>query len=137
MLIFNRFVLLTALAGVVTMFCDSYTTPADHIIGLLVGGGAFAALYYGAILVLKREGMGLGDVKLVAAAGLLLGWQKLLLAILLGSVLGSIVLVAVNRLKDQERDTEYPFGPFLVGGILLALLAGEPIITWYLGVLLG
>jgi leader peptidase (prepilin peptidase)/N-methyltransferase len=81
--------------------------------------------------------MGLGDVKLVAAAGLLLGWQKLLLAILLASVLGSIVLVAVNRLKNQERDTEYPFGPFLVGGILLALLAGEPIITWYLGVLLG
>ena len=61
----------------------------------------------------------------------------LLLAILLASVLGSIVLVAVNRLRNQDRDTEYPFGPFLVGGILLALLAGEPIITWYLGVLLG
>lgn len=137
MLIFNRFVLLTALAGVVTMFHDSYTAPFDHLIGLLVGGGAFAALYFGAILVLKREGMGFGDVKLVAAAGFLLGWQKLLLAILLASVLGSIVLVAVNRLRNQERDTEYPFGPFLVGGILLALLAGEPIITWYLGVLLG
>ncbi len=137
MLIYNRFVLLLALTGVVTMFHDGYTQPADHVIGLLAGGGVFAALYFGAILILKKEGMGFGDVKLVAALGLLLGWQKLLLAILLASVLGSIVLVALNRIKNQERYTEYPFGPFIVAGTLVALLAGEPILTWYLGFLLG
>ena len=137
MLIYNRFVLLLALLGVVTMFHDSYTQPADHVIGLLAGGGVFAALYFGAILILKKEGMGFGDVKLVAALGLLLGWQKLLLAILLASVLGSVVLVALNRIKHQERDTEYPFGPFIVGGTLVALLAGAPILTWYMGLILG
>ena len=137
MLIYNRFVLLLALLGVVTMFHDSYTQPADHVIGLLAGGGVFAALYFGAILILKKEGMGFGDVKLVAALGLLLGWQKLLLTILLASVLGSVVLVALNRIKNQERDTEYPFGPFIVGGTLVALLAGAPILTWYMGLILG
>jgi len=137
MLIYNRFVILLALAGLITMFHDSYTRPQDHIIGALVGGGVFALLYYGAILVLKREALGFADVKLAAAAGLLLGWQKLILAVLIGSVVGSIVLVTLNRVKNQERTTEYPFGPFIVGGMLVALLVGAPILTWYIGLLLG
>lgn len=137
MLIYNRFVLLVAVGGLITMFCDSYTEPADHVIGALVGGGAFALLYFGAIAILKREAMGFADVKLAAAAGLLLGWQKLILAILVGSVVGSFVLVILNRVKNQERTTEYPFGPFIVGGMLVALLAGEPILVWYINLLLG
>ena len=137
MLIFNRFVILLALAGLVATFHDSYTRPQDHVIGALVGGGVFALLYYGAILALKREALGFADVKLAAAAGLLLGWQKLILAVLVGSVVGSIVLVTLNRVKNQERTTEYPFGPFIVGGMLVALLAGAPILTWYIGLLLG
>lgn len=137
MLIYNRFVLILAAAGLIAMFHDDFTKPADHIIGVLVGGGVFAALYFGAIAVLKREAMGLGDVKFAAAAGLLLGWQKLLFAVLIASVAGSIVLVILNRVKNQERTTEYPFGPFLVGGMLVALFAGAPVITWYVGLLLG
>jgi leader peptidase (prepilin peptidase)/N-methyltransferase len=86
---------------------------------------------------MKREAMGLADVKLVAAAGLLLGWQKLILAILIGSVVGSIVMIAMNRVKNKEKDTEYPFGPFICGGVLLALFAGEPILTWYVNLILG
>jgi leader peptidase (prepilin peptidase)/N-methyltransferase len=137
MLIFNRFVILLAFAGLITMFHDSYTRPQDHIIGALVGGGVFAALYFGAIWALKREALGFADVKLAAAAGLLLGWQKLILAVLIGSVVGSIVLVILNRAKNQDRTTEYPFGPFIVGGMLVALLSGAPILTWYIGLLLG
>ena len=137
MLIYNRFTLMIAACGIIAMFHDGYTKPADHIIGALVGGGVFAVLYFGAILLLKREALGFGDVKLAAAAGLLLGWQKLLLAVLIGSVVGSIVLVIFNRVKNQDKDTEYPFGPFIVGGMLIAMLAGDPIIRWYLGLILG
>ena len=137
MLIYNRFVLLVAAGGLITMFFDSYTKPLDHVIGALVGGGVFALLYFGVILLYKREAMGFADVKLAAAAGLLLGWQRFILAILVGSVVGSVVLIILNRVKKQERTTEYPFGPFIVGGMLLALLAGEPILIWYVGLLLG
>ena len=137
MLIFNRFVLIMAACGLVMMFHDSFTKPADHVIGALIGGGVFAMLYFGAIAILKREAMGFGDVKFAAAAGLLLGWQKLILAVLVASVVGSFVLVILNRVKQQERDTEYPFGPFLVGGVLVAMMAGAPLITWYVGLLLG
>ena len=137
MLIYNRFVLLIAAGGLITMFHDGYTKPIDHVIGALAGGGVFALLYFGAILILKREAMGFADVKLAAAAGLLLGWQKFILAILVGSVVGSFVLVILNRVKNQERNTEYPFGPFIVGGMLLALLVGDAILTWYVALILG
>lgn len=137
MLIYNRFVVMVAAAGIIAMFFDSYTRPIDHIIGAFVGGGVFALLYFGAIAILKREALGFGDVKLVAAAGLLLGWQKLILAILIGSVAGSIVMVILNRVKKRDRTTEYPFGPFIAGGILVAMLAGEHILNWYVGLLMG
>ena len=63
--------------------------------------------------------------------------SKLLFAMLIASVVGSVVLVILNRVKNQERNTEYPFGPFIVGGVLVAMLAGAPIISWYVGLLLG
>ncbi|MBR5136906.1 MAG: prepilin peptidase [Clostridia bacterium] len=137
MLIYNRFVLIVAAAGIVAMFHDGYTKPADHVIGALVGGGLFALLYFGAIWVLKREAMGFGDVKFAAAIGLLLGWQKFLFAVLIASVVGSIVLVLLNRINNQERTTEYPFGPFLVGGALVSMFIGAPLITWYVALIIG
>lgn len=137
MLIYNRFILLVVAAGVVAMFHSADTQPRHHLIGALAGGGAFALLYFGAMAVLKREAMGFADVKLAAAAGLLLGWQKLVLAILVASVVGSFVLVILNRAKKQDRNTEYPFGPFIVGGVLVALLAGQFLLDWYLGLILG
>ena len=81
--------------------------------------------------------MGGGDVKLVAAAGFFLGWEKLFLAVLIASVLGSVVLLIVNRKNREGRETEYPFGPFLVAGMLPALLFGSQLLNWYLGLLGG
>lgn len=135
MLIFNRFTLLVALLGVVAVFFDPFTKPLDHLFGALGGAAVFLLVYAGAILVLKREGLGWGDVKLVAAAGLLLGWQKLILAILIASVVGSIVLLALRKCRRDEEDREYPFAPFLTLGFTVAMLVGSPIITWYLTLL--
>ena len=103
----------------------------------LAGGGILMLLYFGAIALLKREAMGFADVKLVAAAGLLLGWQRLILAMLIGSLVGSVVMLTLNRVNDKEKDAEYPFGPFICGGVLVALFAGEVILNWYVGLILG
>jgi len=131
MLIFDRFQILLALCGVVAMFTDSFTVWSDHLIGAVVGGAVFAGLYFGSIAVLKTEGLGLGDVKYAAAAGLLLGWQKLIPAILIGSVSGAVFMVAANRIRHAEKHTEYPFGPFLAVGTLIAMFFGNAIIGWY------
>lgn len=137
MLIFNRFSISIAVLGIVAMFFDDYTEIIDHILGGVIGGGIFVLLYYGAIWVLKKEGFGWGDVKLVAAAGLLLGWQKLLFAMLVASITGSIVLLAIRAIKKDEEGKEYPFAPFIVAGIMISMFVGAEVIQWYTNLLLG
>ena len=135
LLIFNRFVIIILVAGIVAIFFDGYTEWYDHLIGTVAFGGAMLLIYYGAIWILKREGLGFGDVKLAFAAGLLLGWQKMLFAMLVASVSASIILVILRRVRGDEEGHEYPFGPFLAVGIGAALLFGAPVITWYTSLL--
>ena len=136
MLIYNRFTVLVAVSGIVAMVTQVEGAWHEHLIGGVVGGVAFLALYYGAIAVLKQEGLGFGDVKYAAAAGLLLGWQRFLLSILLASVAGALVMVISNRVTHADKRKEYPFGPFLVVGTLAALFFGKAVIAWYIGLLI-
>ena len=137
MLIFNRFTLLVAAGGIAAMFTDGGTVWYDHLIGAAAGGAVFLGLYYGSIAVLKKEGLGFGDVKYAAAAGLLLGWQKFILAILIASVAGAVVMSVLNRVQKAEKQTEHPFGPYLAVGTLAAMFFGNAVIAWYLELLLG
>jgi len=104
----------------------------DSLIGALLGGGCLfivATLYQ---WLFKREGMGGGDVKLLAMIGAFLGWKAVILTILLGSLLGSIsgIIVMVSRGKDFKY--AIPFGPFLSLGAVIALFYGQDLIRWYL-----
>jgi len=80
----------------------------------------------------QRWGLGFGDVKLVAACGLLLGIYNLFLAILVSSVIASIVLLIVKKKKKDKKNTEYPFAPFLIFGMTFAMFFGTYIIDWYI-----
>ncbi len=135
MLIFDRFILILLAAGITAVFFDAHTIWYDHLIGAVAAGGVFLLIYYTAIWVLDKEGLGFGDVKLAFAAGLLLGWQKMLFAMLIASVVGSLVLMILKRVRGDETGKEYPFGPFIAGGMAIALLFGDPIIQWYLSLL--
>ena len=135
MLIFDRFVLIILVSGIAAMFIDSYTEWYDHIIGAVTVGGLFLLIYYFALWVLSKEGLGFGDVKFMFASGLLLGWQRMLLALLVSSVSASIVLLSLKKIRGDDYGKEYPFGPFLAVGVALALLLGEPIIDWYVTLL--
>lgn len=135
MLIYNRFVIIIGIAGAVAIFFDKNIRWYDHLIGAAAFGLFFLLIYYGAILILKREGLGFGDVKLAFAAGLLLGWQRMLFAMLIASVSASIILLIVRKARGDEKDREYPFGPFISVGVAFALLFGWPIISWYASLL--
>jgi prepilin signal peptidase PulO-like enzyme (type II secretory pathway) len=132
MLIFDRFTILVFLCGLASIFFDPATKAWDHLIGAIAAGGLFLLIYYLAIWVLEKEGLGFGDVKLAFAAGLLLGWQKMLFALLISSVAASIILLFLRKRRGDEADHEYPFGPFLAAGFALALLVGNPVISFYL-----
>jgi len=81
-------------------------------------------------LFTRGKGLGLGDVKLMAAAGLLLGWPKILLAMLIGSVSGAVIHMIRMR---RGAGKKLAFGPYLSAGIWIAALLGGQIISAYLG----
>ena len=137
MLIFDRFVIMVAALGVVAIFFDTSTVWYDHLIGLGAASLVFLGLFYGSLWILKREGLGGGDVKLAMAAGLLLGWQKFLLGMVVASLVGSLVLLALRIFRKDEKQKEYPFAPFLVLGFAVAMFVGAPLIDLYLSLLLG
>lgn len=98
----------------------------DQMIGLLAVSGLFGFVY----LITRGRGIGGGDIKLMAAAGFLIGWQKILLALAIGSIAGSVIHVTLMKLKNKNRILA--FGPYLAFGIFCAMLYGNELIAWYL-----
>ena len=97
-----------------------------YLIGMVSVGLVFLLLH----VATGGNGLGMGDVKLVTAAGLLLGWPKMILAILVGSLSGALIHSA--RMK-RGAGRKLAFGPYLAAGIWLAALVGQPLIDAYLG----
>jgi leader peptidase (prepilin peptidase)/N-methyltransferase len=84
-------------------------------------------------ILTKGRGIGGGDIKLMFAAGLLLGWQKIILALMIGCIVGSIIHLILMKVSDKGR--MLAFGPYLSAGIFISILFGDKLITWYLGTL--
>jgi leader peptidase (prepilin peptidase)/N-methyltransferase len=78
----------------------------------------------------KGRAMGGGDVKLMAATGLLLGYKNIILALVLGCVLGSIIHVALMKIQNKER--MLAMGPYLSMGIYISMVCGNELVNWYL-----
>ena len=105
------------------------------LIGAAAGGGVLwgiAEIYY---RVQKQEGLGMGDVKMLAMIGAFLGWKLMLLSLILASFSGTIVGVAVIVARKESMKYALPFGTFLAAGAIVAAAAGERILIWYLGVM--
>lgn len=85
----------------------------DATLGLLIGGGCLYAIAIGYELLTKREGMGGGDIKLLAMIGAFLGWQSLLFILLVSSLVGAVVGIAIMVIKGRDMKYAVPFGPFL------------------------
>ncbi|MCK5129310.1 MAG: prepilin peptidase [Clostridiales bacterium] len=128
---------------------DGYWYNAlDALYGALVGFAPLFIVNVVAKLILKRDGMGGGDMKLMIVVGLFLGLQQtiiaLILAIYMGGIVGAIILL-VSRYKsrkDTENDNEdkkpghyMPFGPFLALGSFISMLFGAGILQWYINLL--
>jgi leader peptidase (prepilin peptidase)/N-methyltransferase len=103
---------------------------ADSLLGFFLGGGLFYLL-----AVLSNGGMGGGDIKYIAATGALLGWQKVLVVIFIGALLGSIIGLFQIVVQKKSRKSMIPFGPFLATGTLITLFYGNSLIRLYLGYL--
>jgi leader peptidase (prepilin peptidase) / N-methyltransferase len=103
----------------------------DAVLGAAAASGLLWLVAEGYFRLRGREGMGLGDVKMMAMAGAFLGVQRALLTILLGSLLGSVIGVAVISIGRKGSDFELPFGTFLGAAALLVVFFGSPALAWY------
>ena len=130
-----------SLPGVLVGLLFSLLSPLPTLtlwtsfIGALVGGGILLAIALGYQLLTGREGMGGGDVKLLAMIGAFLGWRSIPFTIFIASFFGSIVGVTTMIRSRADSKLALPFGPFLSFGALSYLFIGEQLIAWYLGLL--
>ncbi len=118
--------------GIALSFFLPNPTFLDSLIGTVLGGGILllvAGVYY---FFTKIEGMGLGDVKLLAMMGAFLGWKSILFIIMVGSFSGALVGIPIMLFKKKDRKYAIPFGPFLSLGAVSYLLYGPEIIRWYI-----
>ena len=109
-----------------------WTHYVDSAIGILVGGGFLwfvAELYF---RVRKIEGMGFGDIKMMAMVGAFLGWGYAWLTILMGSLLGAVVGSLFILISRKGRRYELPFGSFLAAGAIASTLWGRQVFSFYL-----
>jgi leader peptidase (prepilin peptidase)/N-methyltransferase len=115
-------------------------SPIDltsSVIGAILGYMSLWSLYWVFKIITKKEGMGYGDFKLLAALGAWLGWQALPLIVLLSSFVGLIFGVVQLRLRQQGIDKAFPFGPYLAIAGWGYVMFGDQIVNWYLSQFLG
>jgi len=123
------------LPGVVAGFLFSIVLPPgwlSSLIGLLAGGGILFAIGEAYFRLRGVEGLGMGDVKMLAMIGAFLGWPLMLLTLVLASFAGSCVGIALMLARRAGARTKLPFGTFLAAGALVAAVAGNEILAWYL-----
>lgn len=125
-----------SLSGIVLFFVASFivpwVSPFDSFMGILAGGGSLYLVALGYELLTKKEGMGGGDIKLLAMIGAFLGWKSVLPIVLFASLIGTMVGVPAMLLQRKNMRYALPFGPFLSLGTFLYIFWGGPIIRWYL-----
>jgi leader peptidase (prepilin peptidase)/N-methyltransferase len=124
-----------SLPGIVIGFAFSFINPVltwqESGLGLLIGGGVLYAVAAGYYLFTKREGMGGGDIKLLAMIGAFLGWQSLPFVVFGSSILGAIVGIGAMAKQKKGGKTMIPYGPFLSIAALLYMFYRE-LINYYL-----
>jgi leader peptidase (prepilin peptidase)/N-methyltransferase len=119
--------------GLAFSLVSPLVTPLDAILGVLAGGGVLLSVAWLYKTFRGQEGMGGGDIKLLAMIGAFLGWQSIFVTLFVGSVIGSIIGVVVMLYEGADTKLAIPFGPFLAGGALVYLFWGERILAFYFG----
>src|SRR5207249_11924850 len=129
------------LPGIVLgLLCATMILPVgllDSVLGALLGGGLLWVLAWSSPYLFGREGMGGGDIKLLAMIGAFLGWQQVLLTVIVGGLLGAVLGVGLIAARVISRSDYIPFGPFLSLGAVVAMLFGPEILGWYGELLVG
>jgi leader peptidase (prepilin peptidase) / N-methyltransferase len=117
--------------GLIASFALPTITLKASALGLLIGGGSLWFVAWAYNLIAHRDGMGGGDIKLLAMMGTIIGWKGVIFTIFASSVIGSCVGITMMLIKNKNMKFAIPFGPFLSIGAIAYVFFGSQIITWY------
>lgn len=121
--------------GLLLNLSHQFVPLTDAVIGAIAGYMVLWSIYWAFKLLTGKEGMGYGDFKLLAALGAWLGWQSLPLILILSSCVGAILGITLVVMRRHQQSKPMPFGPYLAIAGWIALLWGEQLTNWYLGLL--
>ncbi len=127
-----------SLGGIAAGLAASWVTGlgwAQSLLGAITGAGLLLAVALAYRGITGREGMGLGDVKLLGAIGAFLGWKAVLFTVFLSSVAGAGVGLAWMGLRGRDMRVEIPYGPFLALGAGVYVFWGPGLVRWYFGLM--
>ncbi|HEX7557662.1 MAG TPA: A24 family peptidase, partial [Usitatibacter sp.] len=119
--------------GLIANVAGTYTDLRSAVLGAVGGYMILWCVYWAFRLIAKKEGMGFGDFKLLAAIGAWTGWQVLPVVIVISAGLGAVIGSIALALSKKGTDTRIPFGPYLALGGIAALLWGREAVTAWLG----
>ncbi|MFC1798677.1 prepilin peptidase [Thermodesulfobacteriota bacterium] len=127
------------LPGIPVFFIAALIVPTvtlkDSLLGILTGGGILFAIGWTYYLITKKEGMGGGDVKLLAMIGAFIGWQGVFFTIFVASAVGTFTGLIAMSIQRKGMKLAIPFGPFLSIGAILYIFFGPRLIYWYLNMI--
>src|SRR5204862_3150297 len=126
------------LPGIIVGLAFSFITPPgwmSSLIGVAVGGGLLWGIAEGYYRLRHEEGLGMGDVKMLAMIGAFLGWQLTLVTLMLASLSGTIIGLLLIVTRRGGMKYALPFGTFLALGAAAAATVGPAVLQWYLGLL--
>ncbi len=118
------------------MFIEGFLV-VDYILSALITFLVLFVLKIGSQYLFKKESLGMGDLKLGALIGFLLGWKPALIAIFFGFNLAGVVILILFLCKRIKRNSYIPFAPFMVGGMFTYVILGKQIIHWYMQYVTG
>jgi leader peptidase (prepilin peptidase)/N-methyltransferase len=102
----------------------------ESLLGILLGGGCLFAIAFGYEIITKREGMGGGDIKLLAMLGAFLGWKSLFFILFVSSLLGAFIGISLMIAKGKDMKYAVPFGPFLSVAAVAYLFVGLDVMNF-------
>ena len=124
------------LIGFATSFFVDRIHYTDSALGILIGGGTLWLVAFGYQLLMKKEGMGGGDIKLLAMIGAFIGWKGVILTIFLSSVIGTVANVPGMLLSKKFFNYKLPFGPFIAIAAMMDVFFEDEIISLYVNTFL-
>ncbi len=136
----DRFIVIILVFGLLYTIYHSFSDKNViwvNLLGLALGFLILLIIRFIGYYIYKKEVMGFGDIKLLAALGFVVGYKKIILVFLLGCLIASLVEVTLMALKVKNKESEIAFGPYLVYGGMISIFYGHELIQAYLSLVMG